>query len=268
MRHSGRPVAPPMPRCRGRFRLVVGAVVWTAAFFHAGPAPAQQTTGTLEVVVSDSVGHFLQAVRVSIRGVGITGHTDSLGVLRLTGVPAGPVPVVVERFGYWPATAVVQVDSGRHHRISFALQAAPIPVEGIRVEVVNRREQLDFLRGFDERRERGIGYFLTRQDIEARGTSDLSNLLHTVPGLRTSPSQFGQSNMRAARTPVTRQCQIRVYVDGMRYRHPNDLPGIPTSDIEAIEVYRGRSELPAAFADLDTSCGAIVIWTRRQPNSF
>ncbi|RMH14199.1 MAG: hypothetical protein D6701_11515, partial [Gemmatimonadetes bacterium] len=42
-----------------------------------------------------------------------------------------------------------------------------------------------------------------------------------------------------------------------------DLDLIRPEDIEAIEVYRGASEVPAEFGGSDAGCGAIVIWTRR-----
>lgn len=226
-------------------------------------AGAQQPGSMLEVSVTDSLGGPLGGARVALDRIGITGLTDSLGVLRLLAVPPGPLSVVVSQFGYRSDSTRIDLHRGRDHRIRFVLQADPIPVEGIHVGVRNARAQLDFLRGFEERRERGIGYFMTRAEIERSGTADLSNLLHMVPGLRTSPTQFGQSQMRASRTPVTRQCQIKAYVDGMKYRDPDDLAGIPTADIQAIEVYRGRSELPAQFADIDANCGVIVIWSRR-----
>lgn len=230
---------------------------------HPRSAQAQQSAAALEVVVTDSLGRPLEGARVSLDGGAPRGLTDSAGELRITMLAAGSMVIVVHLFGYRPDSSTVQLAAGRLDRVQFALEAEPISVAGVRVEVTGKRDQLDFLRGFHERRDRGIGYFLTREEIEESGTSDLSNLLHMVPGLRTSPSQFGQSRMRSVRTPITRQCEIKVYLDGMKYRSPSDLPGIPTSDIEGIEVYRGRSELPAEFADIDTNCGAIVIWSRR-----
>lgn len=241
---------------------LLAALLFLAAVPDA--ATAQKTDETsLEVVVSDLSGRPLQDAEVTLRELGLTALTDTAGRLELLRLPSGPLHLVVNLFGFASDSAMVRIRAGRGHMESFALEEQPIPIEGIDVTVEDRSEQLDVLRGFRERRERGLGYFLTRAEIEDSGTKDLSNLLHMVPGLRTTPSQFGQSEMRAARTPVTRQCHMKVYMDGMRYRNPGDVVGIPTADIQAIEVYRSRSELPAQFADLDTNCGAIVIWTRR-----
>ena len=242
----------------------LGALLFLALAGAPERTSAQETNETtLEVVVSDLSGRPLQEAEVTLRELGLTALTDTAGRLELLRLPSGPLHLVVNLFGFAPDSAVVRLRSGRGHIESFALREQPIPIEGIDVTVKDRSRQLDVLRGFRERRERGIGYFMTRAEIEDSGTEDLTNLLHMVPGLRTSPSQFGQSQMRATRTPVTRQCHIKVYVDGMKYRNPADVAGIPTADIQALEVYRGRSELPAQFADLDTNCGAIVIWTRR-----
>lgn len=242
---------------------LTGLLLCCGALLYPWAARAQDAAATVHVVVTDSLGEPLEGARVALGGIGFTALTDSAGEVRLLNVPSGRMDIVIELFGYRSDSSTVDLVPGHVHRVRFDLYAQAIPVEGVLVEVIDSKAQLDLLRGFEERRERGIGYFMTREDIERSGTHDLSNLLHMVPGLRTSPSQFGQSRMRAVRTPVTRQCQIKVYIDGMQYRSPDDLPGIPTSDIEAIEIYRGRSELPAQFADLDSNCGAIVIWSRR-----
>lgn len=34
------------------------------------------------------------------------------------------------------------------------------------------------------------------------------------------------------------------------------------ADVEAVEVYRRASELPARFGGATEGCGAVVIWTR------
>lgn len=251
------------PCWRLRFGVPLTAVLLALLLLPPEQSRAQTQAATLIVQVSDSVGRALAGARIHLEPLGLTTLTDSAGYLRLYNVPAGSVELLVNFFGHLPRDVRLRLASGRVHRVDVVLATDPVPVGELRVEVTDRRSQLDLLRGFEERRERGIGYFLTREDIEESGTSDLANLLHTVPGIRTSPSQFGESRIRSVRTPATRQCDIKIYVDGVEYRNGSDVVGIPTMDIEGIEIYRGRSELPAQFADLHSNCGAIVIWTRR-----
>ena len=65
-------------------------------------------------------------------------------------------------------------------------------------------------------------------------------------------------------------CHVGWFIDGQRV----DLPGRsdPLTDglgsmrlenIEAVEVFRGISEMPAQFADPDLRCGVIALWLRR-----
>lgn len=231
-------------------------------------APAQQQSVTLVVTVATTAGERLGGALVTIADArtGPMGRvTDAGGRLELRGLRAGEYAIRVRHLGYRSEAVDIHLEPGAAVTAEFTLEPEPIPLAEVRVdgEAERRRAQLSLLRGFHERRERGVGYFLTREEIEEHGSTDLSNLLRTVPGLRAPPSQFGQSRIHSGRSQPGRRCQIRAYLDGMKYRDASDLPGIPTSDIEAIEVYRGRSELPADFADLDADCGVIVIWSRR-----
>jgi len=65
-------------------------------------------------------------------------------------------------------------------------------------------------------------------------------------------------------------CRIGWFIDG----HRMDIPGrwdpatdglgsMQLSTVEAVEVFRGLSEMPAEFAAPDLRCGAISVWTRR-----
>jgi TonB-dependent Receptor Plug Domain. len=57
---------------------------------------------------------------------------------------------------------------------------------------------------------------------------------------------------------------LALYVDGTRVQPREDIPSLlgslRPSDIEAVEVYRGPSEVP--IEALGDACAAIYIWTR------
>ena len=255
----------PAPRAR------IAPVTALFLLMSAISAHAQSSVAILEVSVASTGGEPLAGAAVSLPGTGRTGWTDAQGSLRLTSLPPGVRVVEVRSLGYRPERFQVELREGYVDQWDVVLQPEPLSLAEVRVEAKreSRAGQMDFLRGFYERRERGVGYFLTRGEIEGHGSRDLSNLLRSVPGLRTTPSQFGQSRVTTRSSPsMGRSCKIRVYVDGMVYRAADDFVGIPTLDIEGIEVYRGRSELPAEFADPDADCGVVAIWTRRHgPNS-
>jgi hypothetical protein len=52
---------------------------------------------------------------------------------------------------------------------------------------------------------------------------------------------------------------------GQREERPFDIHLIPVDAIEAIEYYSGGAETPTKYAKLNSTCGVVVIWTRRTP---
>ena len=56
------------------------------------------------------------------------------------------------------------------------------------------------------------------------------------------------------------------YVDGSWVPpgtfHMDDLSPLM---LEAVEVYRGPSEIPVRFRQRETACGVIALWTREPP---
>jgi hypothetical protein len=134
--------------------------------------------------------------------------------------------------------------------------------------------------GFESRRATGTGLHYSRRDFERSNVQTLGEFLQSVPGLRVRDpsSTSSMSTMRNAMSPVdmglrgasANACHLGWFVDG----HRMDLPGRtdPVTDglgsiqldaVDALEVFRGLSEMPPEFAEPDLRCGAIAIWTKR-----
>lgn len=241
----------------------VATLVCVCSGLAAAPVAAQQPSAAVELTVKNQQNYPLASATVRFDEQPLARFTDEAGRLRVTGLAPGTRTIHVQVLGYAPASVSFDAVAGRTHEVTMVLQEEPLVIGGVEVEVRPSPDQMDFMRGFYERKSKGFGYFLTREEIEERGSTDLSNLLRTVPGIRAEPTQFGQARIQTSRTPAGSRCRIGVFVDRVRYRLADDLPGISTKDIEAIEVYRGRSELPGEFADPDLNCGVIVIWSRR-----
>jgi hypothetical protein len=133
--------------------------------------------------------------------------------------------------------------------------------------------------GFDGRRALGMGLHYDREQLSRHGDGTLGEFLRAVPGLQV-PDPSGMSSVQMSRNggvmPLNfrnasaSSCHVGWFIDGRRM----DLPGQsdPLTDglgsthldaIEAIEVFRGVSEMPAEFAAPDLRCGAIAVWMRR-----
>jgi hypothetical protein len=132
---------------------------------------------------------------------------------------------------------------------------------------------------FQARRALGQGLHYDREQLMHAGDETLGDFLRSVPGMTvTDPNGMSSAHMsRDAGMPTltvrngsVSSCHVGWFIDG----HRVDLPGRsdPLTDglgsmrmetIEALEVFRGLSEMPVQFADPDLRCGAIAVWMRR-----
>jgi len=146
------------------------------------------------------------------------------------------------------------------------------------------------LQGFYERKRRGWGLQLTREEIEEKIPSRFTDILRGLPGVRVvgaggnrnfvqmvgqaprlQPEAYNAADRHRVRTPTSSReaqqlpgCPVSYYLDGVKYElDERGADEIMVSEVEAVEVYRRASETPADFLDSDSRCGVIVIWTKR-----
>lgn len=177
-----------------------------------------------------------------------------------------------ERIGY--ATALAPpIDLEGYSSLTVEIRLSPeaVPVAPLEVIAGQRRETSFMHDGFHHRKERGMGQYITREDIERRGPSDVTELLRTIPGVRLTSSGIGSNGVvtmgRGSNTPLG-TCPAQVYVDnfhvnkasGWHFRI-NDL--VAPGDVAGIEVYKGLATVPAEFLSPKADCGVVVIWTQR-----
>ena len=112
------------------------------------------------------------------------------------------------------------------------------------------------------------------QSIKAMGKPTSTNR-SWVASTRRPPSLRPEMVSGPGYSPEDRRngakpaCYSNVYLDNMKIysgRHEEPLFNINTISpdrIEAIEYYSGVSQIPNMYTGLDTTCGVLVIWTRR-----
>jgi hypothetical protein len=157
--------------------------------------------------------------------------------------------------------------------VSVELRLAPNPEMLDPIVVEARRLKPHLLRvGFYERRDRGFGRFLTREDMDKKVAVQFSDLLRGVHGVRLVPGPFGTDRPVFSRASITdrlrgRTCSPMIYLDGISWGSGgmgielDDL--VPPGDVEAIELYANALEAPGLYGGPRARCGVIVIWTRR-----
>ncbi|MGD8277580.1 MAG: hypothetical protein PVH00_06115 [Gemmatimonadota bacterium] len=74
----------------------------------------------------------------------------------------------------------------------------------------------------------------------------------------------GSIRIPGAGTRFTDYCQVKVILDGLRFRWGSStIDDSAVDDLEAIEVFGSLAEVPVEFAGPDAHCGGIAVWTRR-----
>ena len=247
------------------------------------------------VVVSDSTRQPVVGAEVALPDLGKSVLTDEHGAFRLGGIPAGEHTVMVRRIGYGAAdTKVAFADHGTVERrvvLGRAVTLEPV--------VVSEKALDRYMPGFEDHRRTGLGHFLTRDDIAKYDGMRLATVLQQMPGLgivgerghdwlaskRTPPPVCPQRgyvdcmhshgfylpDTGEAREGVAIACYAQVYVDGVLQNgvreptEPFDLISIPPERVQAVEFYDGPSQTPLKYARMGSSCGVLVIWTRRSP---
>lgn len=242
-------------------RLTRGGVV-ACLLCCTSVASAQTQHAVLVGMVRDSTGKAIPGVEVRIQGKGFAmARTDDSGGFRLANLLAGPNSVLVRRMGFAPATVGVTLRPGRTDSLVVSLSAIAAALPGVLVEDEYEARSRRVLAGFWERRSRGFGHYVTRDEIEKRDPHDFIDIARMIPSVTIS-SRGGRKVIRFNRGSA-RDCPPQYVVDGMRIE-----AGMPDEftpqDVEAVEFYSGPATLPPQFAPRPFSytCGAIVIWTR------
>jgi len=218
----------------------------------------------LDGFVRDSAGARIPDAGVALAGENVPRSvSDDSGAFHLTGLSPGRTTLVAKRLGFRPETLTVDIVAGRSTRADFTLRHAVVQLESQTVTADSARA---FKMGaFNKRRGRGIGVFMTREEIEKRHSATVSELLRYIPGVTISQRMAGEPqpvHMQRSSNPTNQAtCTVALYVDGNPY--PNgSVDDFPPGSLEGIEVYRSASEIPAEFRTRDSMCGLIALWTR------
>lgn len=240
-------------------------------------------------VLVDSLKTPIMAAQVSIVDLDKSTISDSKGAFTIRGIPAGEHHVLVRRVGYGPLdTKLTFADNRTLTRNVFL--AKVVTLDSVVVQSTTLIRQMA---DFEENRRIGLGKFWTRADLEKYKALPLASALQQTSGMNIIRGHGNHAWVTASRGnhslgagaykiqqsdsvmgALDLTCYATVYVDGVRVFHPSrsgtqpplfDLSEIAPEQIEGVEYYAGASSTPAQYNDLDSSCGVLVIHTRRTP---
>ncbi len=253
---------------RGTARWRETCVAIAVSIGYASAAAAQDSrpaTGTVNGKVQDAAGRAVAGAELTIPGSPVRAETDDTGEFRLKNVPAGDLRIHVRRLGFRPDTSVINVLAGQAIPLLIALEPLPLILSPV---TILGKHYSGRLASFYQRRDRGMGHYYTRDEIEKRNPANTTDLLRTVPGIRLQPLGFGRQTLRFRGA----RCPPLVWIDGSPLGAGEfDIDNVPARSIEAMEIYTGIAALPSEFTagpTTTTSCGTIVIWSRQgEPRS-
>jgi hypothetical protein len=180
---------------------------------------------------------------------------DTLGRAQSEPIPVGQYRLEVGALSFVSTSEVLALIDPGITDVRVELVRVDYDLDPIVVSVV-RRSRLE-TSGFYDRRQLGIGHFMTRDEIEARGASSVSELFRVVPGVQLMVGRPGL----ASRVRLRGGCVPLYVIDGALLSGSviiDDL--LVVRDVEALEVYHGSS-VPITYSGL-TTCGVVMFWTR------
>lgn len=242
------------------------------ALLAAAPLGAQQVRGrVLDAKTGRPVGDVLVTVS-TLRGRHVAQvRTQPGGSFTLKLFEGGVHRISASRLGYRathvgvlvperPATLEVDLLLSESR-----LELAPLTVTA-RVEPQRSRNLA--ATGFYEREREGGGRFIRREEVDRRRAPSTSDLIRGFLGSDLFIGHTPGTNDPIPRVQLRSQRQVtctpRAFLDGVELAgglRSLDSAILP-QHVEAIEIYRGPSELPVRFAGAAAGCGAVVVWSR------
>ncbi len=180
------------------------------------------TTGKIVGRVTDAArGEPLPGANVVIAGTSLGAATDIEGDYYILNVPPGTYAVQVTMIGFTSITKTgVVVNSDHTTRVEFQLQETILEV-GETVTVMADRPLI-------EKDNTSTRHFVQAEEIAARPTTQLTQILTTLPGIDLSSS--GELVVRRGTLD-----QVAFLIDGIRARNPLDFEPYTNINLTAIQ---------------------------------
>ena len=241
------------------------AVAGVLTLLAAGPplatgarAQARRGGDLICRIVNRETREPIAGVHVQLVGTRVAAFTDSSGTIAMRGLPSGtPISFQARAVGFRMASFEITLPTGTQVERVLDLEPQDVSLDTVRVAAAPSTDWRS-ADGFELRRKRGIGYFITQDMIEERQANSLTDILQIVPGLWTS-CRGGT-------------CDVQMFASGKNCRPEYFLDGYPATNatgwdfpartVGAVEIYRSLFEVPPEFQRSNLRCGVIAVWSR------
>lgn len=238
-------------------RTLVGSLLSIALWSSVGAA--QDKAQLIGKVYDSRTGQVLTTAVVQLDGVTANVNLSSQARFVLSGIEPGDRRIQIRTVGYRPFTGFLKFEAGKTLEKTFELEFTGDQMPDLEVEARNSKTLPRFVE-FERRRDHGVGHFISRDEITARGYMNMGDALRTVKGVKVYCDVLDCLVKMARAAPG---CLPVYYVDGQLAR--SFATTTPINDVQGIEIYRGAGEVPAEYTGSGAGCGVVVIWTRATP---
>jgi Carboxypeptidase regulatory-like domain/TonB-dependent Receptor Plug Domain len=227
------------------------------------------TNGTARVTgtVTGNTGAPLANATVLVLGTKYVTRTSDDGAFRLDSLPAGSYTLEARAIGYGRQRTQLELAPGLDARASLVLKQVAVKLPDL---TVSGRGRAFGGSGFDERRLRAVGgHFITRAEIQRRGSVRTEDLFRGIAGIEIEPiggtdyqilSLRGGGGFSAVCAPTVLIDRVIVPLDPETTG--GALPLVP-EEIQGIEIYQNANDAPVEYRRIGETCGVILVWTRR-----
>lgn len=229
-------------------------------------------------VVKASNGIPLADALVRVSG-GPETRTNEFGEWSIINAPLGTRTLEIRALGYYPESRHVDI-GGKPLPMEIGLSTVEEVLDTVMIRA--RRIYTRGDNGFADRKQTGVGRYLSADDIARRPSVFTSDIFKTMSGIRlgyasdtlatdmalaVNPDDMGPIDRRILMRGISGNwCAPSIYLDGTRMSElgAGEIDAwVRPNDVAAIEIY-SEATVPAEFNDFRSGCGSIVIW-RKDP---
>ena len=215
--------------------------------------------GLVAGTVVDATGAPREGARVMLEDVP-EARTDARGRFLLRAVPLGSRELHVLALGYAPIVVPVDVVDGDTTFARAVVERIAL-LSPVRIEQSHIGARLQ--QEFEARKKSGMGYVVDSAQI-ARSTS-MMGLFSEVPGVYVSGGRDAEATLffkNPSGLGGGGQCLANIFIDGIK-SDTAMLHLVRKDDLAAVEVYQRAAFVPARYLPSLTTCGSLLVWTKR-----